>query len=89
MIIQNDSKGKPLFSVGDINMLHMTKNGSGDICVTDHIGEAVIVVNANGKLRFEYHWNISRMLNSFKPSDIASYVIQPIIINDAGDIQDA
>ena len=59
IVIQNDSQGTLLFSVGTNYALHLTEDGNGDICVADYVGEAVIVVNAFGKLRFKSKGNIS------------------------------
>nr|XP_022307064.1 uncharacterized protein LOC111113256 isoform X2 [Crassostrea virginica]XP_022307065.1 uncharacterized protein LOC111113256 isoform X2 [Crassostrea virginica] len=84
MVIQNDRQGKPLLSVGVIYVLLLTENGNGDICVADNAGNAVVVVNASGELRFKYQGNRSPKPNykSFKPCKIATDVNQQILIND-------
>nr|XP_022303790.1 uncharacterized protein LOC111111235 [Crassostrea virginica] len=83
--IQNDRQGKPLFSVDVGNMLLLTENGNGDICVAENAKKAVVVVNATGELRFKYQGNISPKLNHkpFQPLQIATDVNQQILINDA------
>nr|XP_022305304.1 uncharacterized protein LOC111112202 [Crassostrea virginica]XP_022305305.1 uncharacterized protein LOC111112202 [Crassostrea virginica]XP_022305306.1 uncharacterized protein LOC111112202 [Crassostrea virginica]XP_022305307.1 uncharacterized protein LOC111112202 [Crassostrea virginica] len=84
MVIQNDRLGKPLFSVGVGNVLLLTENGNGDICVADNAGEAVVVVNASDELRFKYQGNTSPKpkYKSFQPLNIATDVNQQILIND-------
>ena len=84
MVIQNDRQGKPMFSVRSTAVLLMTENGNGDICVADHAGKAVVVVNASGELRFNYQGNLNPKphYESFQPFQIATDVNQQIIIND-------
>nr|XP_022305300.1 E3 ubiquitin-protein ligase TRIM71-like [Crassostrea virginica]XP_022305301.1 E3 ubiquitin-protein ligase TRIM71-like [Crassostrea virginica]XP_022305302.1 E3 ubiquitin-protein ligase TRIM71-like [Crassostrea virginica]XP_022305303.1 E3 ubiquitin-protein ligase TRIM71-like [Crassostrea virginica] len=84
MVIQNDRQEKPLLSVGVSYVLLLTENGNGDICVADNAGNAVVVVNASGELRFKYQGNRSPKPNykSFKPCKIATDVNQQILIND-------
>ena len=84
MIIQNDRQGKRLFSNGDAAVLQLTENGNRDICVSEYAGEAVVVVNASGELRFKYQGKTSQKRNykSFKPTKIATDVNQQILIND-------
>ena len=84
MVIQNDSQGYPLFSVGVSEMLLLAENGNGDICVADYDGNAVVVVNATAELRFKYWGNISSKPNygTFKPLQIATDVCQQILIVD-------
>ena len=83
-IIQNDGKGKPLFSVGVVKALFLAENGNGDICVADLAGAAVVVVNADRKLRFKYQGNLTFESNykSFAPRHIATDVNHHILIND-------
>ena len=50
--IQCDSRGQPLFS--GKNTTRLTENKNLDICVADNAAGAVVVVNADGKLRFRY-----------------------------------
>ena len=85
MVIQNDRQVKPLFSVGVDNVLLLTENGNRDICVADYAGNAVVVVNVSGELRFKYQGNIGQKPNykSFIPLTIATDVNQQILINDA------
>ncbi|XP_078327926.1 uncharacterized protein LOC144623401 [Crassostrea virginica] len=83
MIIQNDSEGKPLFSVGVECECQLTTNGNGDICVADKAGQAVVVVDGAGKLRFKYkgNFNVTFMLNIFSPSDIVTDINNLILIS--------
>ena len=83
LVITNDSQGRPLFSVGAENGFLLAENGNGDICVADYAGNAVVVVDASGKLRFKYYGNISSKSNkTFIPSRIATDVYLQILIND-------
>ena len=82
MIIQNDSQGKPLFSVGVECECQLTENGNGDICVADKAGQAVVVVDVAGKLRFKYKGHMDYTLSYFCPSDIANDINKLILISD-------
>nr|XP_022307542.1 uncharacterized protein LOC111113543 [Crassostrea virginica] len=89
MVIQNDRQRKQLFSVGITQVLLLTENGNGDVCVADNAAKAVVVVNASAELRFKYHGNRSPKSNykSFQPCQIATDVNQQILISDhANDI---
>ncbi|XP_061165674.1 uncharacterized protein LOC133174585 [Saccostrea echinata] len=70
--IQYDSQGRPLFSTGDNQtVLHLTENSNGDICVADHVGGAVIVVNSSGGLQFN-HVNSTPTDHSLVSTDSAT-----------------
>ena len=85
MVIQNDTQGKPLFSVHSTAVLLLTENGNGDICVADNAGKAVVVVNASGELRFNYQEKNCQKpkYKSFKPLSIATDVNKQIIFTDS------
>lgn len=81
--IQNDQLGKSFFSTG-IDVLLLTENGNGDICVADHAGEKVMVFNSKGDLRFTYKGKVTNKSEerSFRPNQIATDVNFQILIND-------
>lgn len=83
-VIQNDSRGKPLFSVGFKGVLSLTENGNGDVCVADYDEKSVLVINVSGELRFKYQGKISPKPNykSFSPNGITTNVNEQILIND-------
>ncbi|XP_078327924.1 uncharacterized protein LOC111113257 [Crassostrea virginica] len=89
MVIQNDKRGKSLFSVVSKKMLPITENGNGDICVADYIGKAVVVVNPDGEFRFNYKGNLSpnSIYISFQPGGIVTNVNEEILIID--DVMDS
>ena len=83
-VIERDRKGTRLFSDGVTDILLLTENGNGDICVSDFAGESVVVVDASGDLRFKYLGKTSEQskYTSFTPSDIVTDVGHRIIISD-------
>ncbi|XP_062621602.1 uncharacterized protein LOC134283161 [Saccostrea cucullata] len=79
---QNDSQGQPLFSTGVESMLLLTENGNGDICVADCAGEAVVVVDSFGKLRFKYEGKLSKQSDFKQPYHIVTDVKNQILISE-------
>lgn len=85
-MIENDSQGKPLFSVGNYrSMLHLTENSNGDICVADYARGAVVVVDGSGDFRFKYNGNPTTHMKSrqFKPFSIVNNINLQLLITDS------
>ncbi|XP_062598796.1 uncharacterized protein LOC134260236 [Saccostrea cucullata] len=73
--IQFDDKGNPLysFSYDYYGYIYMTENRNLDICVSDCLASAVVVVNQAGKLRFRYTGHTPAPNNSqFTPLGITT-----------------
>ncbi|XP_061165980.1 pyrin-like [Saccostrea echinata] len=71
--IQFDDKGKPLYSPSSFCLRYVTENKNQDICVSDDVANAVVVVNQSGKLRFRYTGHTPAPKNqSFSPQGITT-----------------
>nr|XP_022306697.1 tripartite motif-containing protein 2-like [Crassostrea virginica] len=68
--IQWDDQGKALYSFYGIK--YLSENRNLDICVADYHADAVVVVNAAGKLRFRYTGPPSTPGESFDPINITT-----------------
>lgn len=82
-VIENGKWGNPLFSLHPPEVLQLTENGNGDICVADYAGNAVVVVNSSGILRFRYRGNkiTEKKYDTFKPLHIVNDEKYHILIN--------
>ena len=66
-----DDRGRPLFSSGMYTRL-LTENRNLDICVADWFARAVIVVSADGELRFRYTGFPHDFEEQFQPFDVTT-----------------
>lgn len=69
--VQFDADGFPLYSSGSIK--YISKNRNLDICVSDCVAGAVVVVNQTGKFRFRHKGiNSKNSWRPFKPFGITT-----------------
>ncbi|XP_052691539.1 uncharacterized protein LOC128169430 [Crassostrea angulata] len=72
--IQRDNKGQGLYSTP----YYITENINGDVCVSDYIKHAVVVVDKSGQHRFSYTGKGSK----FDPYGICTDVLGHILVCD-------
>ncbi|XP_062588338.1 uncharacterized protein LOC134250015 [Saccostrea cucullata] len=77
--IQYDTEGKPLLSK-KASGLFVAENKNSDVCVSDPGGEAVIVVNKSGNLRFRFRGQ--EMFECFTPYGIVTDTMSQILVAD-------
>ena len=68
--IQWDDQGQPLYTAGAVK--YLSENRNLNICVADYDGGAVVVVNADGQLRFRYTGPPSSTKGRFCPVGITT-----------------
>ena len=79
--IHKDEHGIQLFKEGE-DMLFLTENNNGDICVSDCNAERVVVVDRSGRLRFQYDGMAANIQESFDPRCILTDSLSHIIVSD-------
>lgn len=73
--LERDNKGQGLYSIFPH---YITENINGDICVSDYIKQAVIVVNKSGRHRFSYTGQESKI----RPYGICTDILGHILLCD-------
>lgn len=83
--------GNSIFAIGEY-LLFVTENNNGDICVSDGNADKVVVVDKNGRVRFQYDGTPARLEESFDPrciqTDKHSHIIMTDLSNDCLHILD-
>lgn len=82
--IQFDDKGRTLYSSSRLtHPKYITENGNRDICASDCLAGAVVVVNQSVELRFKYTCYLSTTKGSLDPHGIATDSQSRILISDS------